>query len=195
MSFRRVFFSLGFLCACESLASPVSDAGVHNGSHTEPEPLAPDLIAACPEAEQFERASRNECTAIGCSSGYNLDVSPSSGWTAGAYSFELDLDGRAITCQGAIPLKACGERSFSCDVEDVRLGESGCALPATQQGISNISFEGFPLALSVRILKDGNELTSAKLAPTYKAGQPNGPGCDPICCSASETLTVPSDAL
>jgi hypothetical protein len=195
MSFRRVFLPLGFLCACESLASPASDASLHNGGHTDPEPLPPEVVAACPEAKQFERASRNECTAIGCSSGYNLVVSPSSGWTAGAYSFELDLDGRAITCQGAIPLKACGERSFSCDADDVRLGESGCALPATQQGISNISFEGFPLALSVRILKDGNELTNAKLTPTYQAGQPNGPGCDPVCCSASETLTVPSGAL
>jgi len=186
MSFRRVFLSLGFLCACESLASPVSDASVH----TEPDPLPADLVAACPDAEQFQRASRNACTDIGCRNGYNLDVSPSSGWTAGTYSFELDLDGRAITCQGSIPLKACGERSFSCDADDVRLGESGCALPANAQGISNIAFEGFPLALSVRILRDGSEIANSQLTPTYRAGQPNGPGCEPICCSASETLAL-----
>lgn len=190
MSFRRVFLSFGLLCACESLASPASDAGVHNGGHSEPEPLPPDLVAACPEAEQFERGTRNACTDVGCRNGFNLDVSPSSGWSAGAYSFELDLDGRALTCQGSIPLKACGERSFRCDADDVMLGESGCALPATAQGIANIAFEAFPLVLSVRILKDGKELTSSKLTPTYKAGQPNGPGCEPVCCGASATLTV-----
>ena len=191
MRFRRVFLVVGLLCGCESLADPIADASVHSGGHREPEPLPPDLVAACPESEQLERASKNACTDIGCRSGYNVDVSPSSGWTSGAYSFELDLDGRAITCQGSIPLKACGERSFLCDADGVTLGESGCALPSTQQGIATISFEGFPLAVSVRVLKDGSELASAKLTPGYKASQPNGPGCDPICCNASGSLSVP----
>ncbi|HTU63544.1 MAG TPA: hypothetical protein VMF89_34010, partial [Polyangiales bacterium] len=167
-------------------------AGIHNGGHTEPKPLPPELVAACPESEQFDRSSKNACTDVGCNSGYHLDLSPSSGWTAGAYTFELDLDGRTVSCQGAIPLKACAERTFRCDAEDVSLGESGCALPATQHGISNIAFEGFPLALTVRIVKDGNELSSTTLTPSYKAGQPNGPGCEPICCSAAGTISVPT---
>lgn len=132
------------------------------------------------------------CTDIGCRNGYNVDVSPSSGWAAGDYRFELTVDGRAITCQGSIPLKACGTHSFSCDAQGVRLGESGCALPADQQGISNLDFEGFPLAISLRVLKDGAELASEQLTPKYTSGQPNGPGCDPVCCGALAKLEIPA---
>jgi hypothetical protein len=149
------------------------------------------LIAACPEAERFERTVANQCTEIGCLSGYTLNVSPSSGWAPGAYRFELTVDGRVVTCTGAIPLRACAGQSFSCDADGVRLGESGCALEPTQQGIASITFDGFPLALSLRVLRDGAELASAELTPLYAAGQPNGPGCDPICCSASDELSVP----
>jgi hypothetical protein len=186
----RLLLSLCLLCACDSLASPAGDSGTHHGG-PEPDPLPPELITACPESTKFQRTGKNECTAIGCQSGFNLDVSPASGWPAGAYRFELSLDGRAVSCEGAIPLKPCAERSFVCDADGVRLGESGCALEPSQHGISNLFFEGFPLALSVRVLRDGNELTSVELEPSYKAGQPNGPGCDPICCSSSAMLTVP----
>jgi hypothetical protein len=190
MEARRWFLTLGILCGCDSLASPAGDAGVGPGDHAAPEPLSPDLLAACPESERFERAGANECTAIGCQSGYSLNVSPSSGWQPGAYRFELTVDGRAVKCTGALPLKACAERSFSCDADGVRLGESGCALEASQQGIAGIAFDGFPLALSMRVLRDGVEVVSAELTPVYRAGQPNGPGCDPICCSASDELRV-----
>jgi hypothetical protein len=103
------------------------------------------------------------------------------------------VDGRAVTCQGSLPLKTCGERSFSCDTEGVRLGESGCALPAGQQGLANITFTAFPLALSIRVLRNGDELASAELTPRYTAGQPNGSGCDPVCCGASGQLMVPAN--
>lgn len=190
MDFRRLVSVFGLLCACDSLDSP-SDASMQMGGRPEPEPLPADLVAACPETAGFDRTSKNECTAIGCSSGFSLDVSPSGAWAPGAYRFELAIDGREVVCEGALPLKPCAERSFSCDADGVRLGESGCALEPAAQGIASIALDGFPLALAIRVLKDGEELTSTELTPTYKAGQPNGPGCDPVCCSASGTLTVP----
>lgn len=185
MDLRRLVLALGLLCACDSLAAPVDD-----GDQTELEPLPPELVAACPESELFKRTGSNACTAIGCQNGYNLDVSPSSGWAPGAYLFELIVDGRVVNCGGSIPLKACGEPSFSCSADGVRLGESGCALEPTQQGIASILFDGFPLALFVRVRRDGEQLVKAELSPVYALGQPNGPGCDPICCGASDTLTV-----
>jgi hypothetical protein len=148
------------------------------------------LVAACPDSEHFDRTGKHICTEIGCSSGYNLNVSPESGWAMGAYTFELTVDERKVTCQGSLPLEPCGVQSFSCDAGGVRLGESGCALPPNQQGIASIMFEGFPLALTVRVLKDGTELSSSKLVPKYTAGQPNGPGCEPVCCSASGALNI-----
>lgn len=190
MSCQRPIFALVFLCACDTLSPAVKDASIANGGRADPDPLPADLIAACPESERFERSGKHPCTEIGCVSGYNINVSPSSGWAMGAYTFELTIDGRKVTCQGAIPLKTCGEQSFSCDADGVRLGESGCALPPDQQGIATIAFEGFPLALSVRVLKNGTELTSSALEPKYAAGQPNGPGCDPICCSAAAELEI-----
>jgi hypothetical protein len=141
---------------------------------------------------RFERSGSGACTEIGCLSGYSLTVSPSSGWAAGDYRFELTVDGRAVICEGSLPLKDCGTRSFSCDADVVRLGESGCALPSGQQGIATVTFSGFPLAIALKVLKDGSELMSTELAPSYKAGQPNGPGCDPICCGASAELTIPA---
>ena len=190
MSFQRPILAVLFLCACDTLSAVSKDASAPSGGHAEPEPLPPDLVAACPDSEDFDRTGKHICTEIGCSDGYNLNVSPSSGWAMGAYTFELTVDGRKVTCQGSIPLETCDERSFSCDADGVRLGESGCALPPSQQGIASVMFEGYPLALTVRVLKDGTELTSSELKPKYTTGQPNGPGCDPVCCSASGALDV-----
>jgi hypothetical protein len=188
MKLSRLILSLGLLCSCDTIAPPAGDASVGGA---EPEPLPADLVAACPDSTRFKRSSSGPCTQIGCQSGYVLNVSPSSAWASGDYRFELTVDGREIRCQGSLPLKACGERSFSCDADGVRLGESGCALPANQHGIATIDLEGFPLELAIRVLKNGDEIASTKLTPKYIAGQPNGPGCDPICCSASSTLEVP----
>ena len=189
MTFQRAILALLLLCACDTL-SAAGDASAPGGGHAKPEPLPPDLVAACPESTSFDRSSKHVCTEIGCLNGYNVIVSPASGLAEGTYAFELTLDGRKISCEGSIPLKPCGERSFSCDADGVRLGESGCALPPNQQGIANLAFDGFPLALTIRVRKDGSELTSKELKPKYTAGQPNGPGCDPICCSAAGELDI-----
>lgn len=195
MDFRRSTFVLALCCACDTTAPPAGDGSSGSGGHTDVEPLPPELVAACPDAEDFERSGKNECTQIGCLNGYSLNVSPASRWAPGTYRFELTLDGRAVVCQGSLPLQPCAERSFSCDADGARLGESGCALDATQQGIASIMFDGYPLALSVRVLKDGAELTTVELTPAYKAGQPNGPGCEPVCCGASGELAVPVNGL
>lgn len=189
MKLSHLVFSLGLLSACDTIAPPAPDA---SAGHVEPDPLPPELVAACPESERFERSSHKACTEIGCRNGYALDVSPASAWAPGDYRFELTVDGREIRCQGSLPLKACGERSFSCDADGVRLGESGCALPADQHGIASIDFDGFPLEVAIRVLKNGDELASVELTPKYTAGQPNGPGCEPICCGASGRLEVPA---
>lgn len=184
MNYRRSLFVLALLCACDSPSAP-------SGNDSGAAPLAPDLVAACPDSERFERSGKDECTAIGCQSGFSLSVSPSSGWAPGSYRFELNVDGLAVTCDGVIPLQGCAGPSFSCDADGVRLGESGCALDPAQHGIASVLFDGYPRALSIRVVKDGAEVTNTQLTPSYKAIQPNGPGCDPICCSASGELTVP----
>jgi hypothetical protein len=190
MDFLRPWLVLSLVCACDSLAAPPGDAGA-NQIPRRPVPLPAELVAACPGAEDLVRTGKAECTAIGCQSGYSVEVSPSSGWAAGDYRIELDIDDRAVACEGSIPLKACNVPSFSCDAAGVSLGESGCALPATEQGLASIRFDGFPLALSMRVLRmPEGELANAELTPVYTLGQPNGPGCDPVCCSASDAITL-----
>lgn len=184
---RKQSVVLALLCACDAL-SPAPDAAIGGDPPSEPPPA--DLVAACPEAASFSRTGRDECTTIGCQSGFSLRVSPSSGWSPGQYRFALAIDGRDVACEGALPLKSCNEPSFHCDADGVRLGESGCALEPTQHGLASIQFEGFPRTLAIRVLRDDVELTSVELTPVYKASQPNGPGCDPICCNASDDLTL-----
>jgi hypothetical protein len=159
-----------------------------------PEPLAADMIKACPDVENFKRSGARACTEIGCVNGLHLRVSPDAGWRAGAYRFDLELDGRPVTCEGALPLKPCGERSFTCDADGVALGESGCALPANAQGIAQIMVPGYPLQLSVRVSLNGAELANASFTPSYVSSQPNGPGCEPVCCGASANFTVSAAA-
>ena len=173
--------------ACDTTAPPASSA-IQAGT-TAAAPLPADMVRACPGLKRPDR-SASACTDIGCLNGFQLNVSPSSGWAAGMYQFELTVDGRAITCQGAIPLLPCSEPSFPCDADGVRLGVSGCALPATQQGIASIMFDGYPEAVSLRVLRNGSELQHADLTPTYTSSQPNGKGCEPVCCSAGAELSL-----
>lgn len=137
------------------------------------------------------------CTEIGCSDGLTVALSPSSGWRAGMYRFEIDVDGQVTTCEGSLPLRACSAGpSLRCTPagDRVSIGESGCALPPEQHGFSELRV-GAPPARSVKVTvtRDGAKLVEQTLAPQYRTVQPNGPSCPPICRQASETLVIPAD--
>ena len=135
------------------------------------------------------------CTEIGCNDGLTVTFAPNSGWAPGSYRFVIDIDGQVTTCEGSLPLKDCDAGpSLQCSpaTERVRIGESGCALPPEQQGFSELQI-GVPPAASVKITvsRDGAELVQKTLAPQYKTSRPNGPDCEPVCQSASESLMIP----
>lgn len=133
------------------------------------------------------------CTEIGCVSGLRIDLQKAGAWQPGAYVFTFELDGSPVRCSGALPLKACDAGpSLTCDGEGrVQIGESGCALPPDQHGFSDIQLLGSPAKVRVAIARDGQELHSAELAPTYTESRPNGPGCEPVCRGASAQVAVP----
>jgi hypothetical protein len=57
-----------------------------------------------------------------------------------------------------------------------------------------VLFEGEPpAALTLTFRRDGNEVASAALEPTYDTVRPNGRGCDPTCQVATETFTLSLD--
>ncbi|MFW5739719.1 MAG: hypothetical protein ACOC1F_05075 [Myxococcota bacterium] len=131
-----------------------------------------------------------ECTEIGCTDGLHIDLRAAD-WEPGAYRFVVDADGRTTTCAGSLPLRPCDAgSSLRCDGDDVLIGESGCALPAHEQGFSDMELPAGPAAVRIIIEHDGAVLADAKLSPEYQRTQPNGPGCPPVCNQARATVEV-----
>ncbi|MET0386919.1 MAG: hypothetical protein ABW321_13215 [Polyangiales bacterium] len=155
-------------------------------------PIPEEVLLACPGARriQEEDATSTECTEIGCISGLYLTTQPSGPWPHGSYRFEIDADGELTTCTGSLPLRPCGERSLTCDSERILIAASGCALPASAHGFSDIHFSGHPKQLHVKVLRDEAVVAELQSAPMYALSQPNGKGCDPVCCQASAILTL-----
>jgi hypothetical protein len=130
------------------------------------------------------------CTEIGCIDGLYVTFRPGDSWPAGAYRFDLETEAGSASCSGSLPLPACGTPGLTCQGVPVQIGESGCALPASAHGFSDLRFPSAPKRVHVRISRDNQMIFERELEPTYRRAQPNGAGCGPVCNSASETLAV-----
>ncbi|MBA3548329.1 MAG: hypothetical protein H0T76_17750 [Nannocystis sp.] len=159
--------------------------------------VLPALLAALPACAAKSPAATDPggkvCTQMGCINGLHLNLAKVTPWTAGAYTFVLELDGAAVTCTGALPLPACDQGSaLRCDVEGkVQIGESGCALPPEQHGFSDIQISGEPTTVKLTIKREDQQLHSGELTPTYVTSRPNGPGCEPECRGAHAEVALP----
>ena len=177
------------LGALVAAVSCVDSAPNEPPSPTRPADLPEDLLAACPDAKR-ELSSTRPCTAVGCSNGFWLRTSAQQAWPPGSYRFAIELDGDVTTCLGSLPLPACQTRGIRCDSDAVSITESGCALPASSHAFGDLHFIGFPRTVSVETFLDERLVARATYEPAYRSGQPNGPGCEPICCSASNDITL-----
>lgn len=130
------------------------------------------------------------CTEIGCTNGLTLNVDPGYEWRWGFYEFSFLIDGRSISCKGQLPLKKCEDgSSFRCSSDMIQIGESGCALPPSDlHGISTIYINDTPRRVFLRVKRGGQYVITRTVTPDYQESQPNGPGCGPICTSASYNL-------
>jgi hypothetical protein len=128
------------------------------------------------------------CTEIGCIDGLSLTVPPDYHWGTGDYVFSFTLDGRAVTCTGALPLKECGEASMSCDGDDVMITESGCALLPEAHGFGNVYIASSPTKIQVKVTRNGAVLMDKKMTPRYRDTHPNGAQCEPQCRQATVAL-------
>ncbi|HEY6559292.1 MAG TPA: hypothetical protein VI072_18535 [Polyangiaceae bacterium] len=149
--------------------------GNKQGDGAGPNPVAPPLHA---------------CTEIGCIDGLHVTLTPADSWPAGAYVFDIETEGGSTTCRGSLPLPPCGTQGLTCTGQPVQIGESGCALPAAAHGFSTLTFSSAPKRVHVRITRDGQLVAARELAPAYRRAQPNGPGCEPVCTTASDTFKV-----
>ena len=136
------------------------------------------------------------CTQIGCMDGLRIALEPSAGMPAGAYVFEVELDGAVTTCEGSLPLKACeAGPSVKCSTEAVLIEESGCAMAPAGQSFSGIILDRqHPERVKLTIRRDGEAVGEADFSPDYVRTEPNGPGCPPICEQAEATLTLAAAA-
>lgn len=129
---------------------------------------------------------------MGCVDGLRLELTPGSKWPAGSYRIELEADGATQSCTAVLPLKACdaGPNVQCTGATLARIGESGCALPPGEHGLSDIEFSGTPKRVHVRITRDATVVADKVLEPAYKKLQPNGPDCEPVCNSASGAISL-----
>lgn len=147
-------------------------------------------LVGCGGAPASTPPPSRACTDIGCSDGLRVELAPATGsWAPGSYVFAIVTPTGTTTCEGALPLPACETgRAFRCAGPPVLITESGCALPAEAHGFSTLELAAGPPAVTITISKDGVELVRRELAPSYQTTSPNGPGCEPTCRQASETL-------
>ncbi|XXX74016.1 hypothetical protein WMF30_40855 [Sorangium sp. So ce134] len=132
-----------------------------------------------------------DCTNIGCIDGFSLRLMANQPWTAGAYRFVIIADGETTTCEGKLPLPDCAAGpALTCSGPRLLIGESGCALPPSAHGFSEIQMSSAPRQVAVEISRDGATVAKADFTPAYVESRPNGPGCEPVCRSASATLSV-----
>ena len=154
--------------------------------------IAGPLVANCTGTTPEPSSPGHACTDIGCVDGLHVTLKPAGGlWTKGRYTFEITTPLGTTTCEGALPLPACeAGRALSCSGPPVSIGESGCALPAEQQGFASIDLASGPTQASIVIRKAGTELVHRTIKPDYRVSSPNGPGCEPTCRQASDTLAL-----
>lgn len=120
------------------------------------------------------------CTLIGCDI-EGTSVVQFSLSQAGAYRFELSVDGKAVRCTATLPLR---EGVGGCDDERVTLTQSGSQLATDQQSIGPIGVRGKDTQrIEVQAFRDEAPIGTAQfdVKHTESAG-PNGPGCDPEVC-------------
>lgn len=212
MSFsRHVLISIGLLLACtRTTTAPPPAPSPAPAPAASPPPTAAPYPGPMVPAENDTRCRARlaampplpagdggrPCTERGCESGFSLELQPNAGWAAGAYTWAIDLDGHRITCEGALPLRPCGERSVQCTSHDVMISESGCALPAAQQAFSGLSFDQnlCPERVHVTLKRGADVLVDQDFRPEYRRVEANGPGCGPVCLQARATLNVPRAA-
>ncbi|WP_437567769.1 hypothetical protein [Sorangium sp. So ce542] len=157
------------------------------------------IVAACaaetpaPDAPSAagEPPPDQGCTQIGCVDGFTVRLASEAPWPAGAYRFVISADGETTTCEGKLPLPGCAAgRALTCSGPSLLIGESGCALPPSAHGFSEIQMRSAPRQVTVEVSRDGASLVKADFSPSYVESRPNGPGCEPVCRSASATLNV-----
>lgn len=147
--------------------------------------FAASLSGACDDDGAAD--SGKACTDMGCQSGFVVTLQTAE-WNEGEYQVMITADDRTILCAAKLPLPKSYPQS-TCSASDVTLGTSGSELPFPQQSLSEVRFSStYPFKVTILLTRDSIKLAERTFTPEYETLQPNGPGCEPTCTFASESM-------
>lgn len=129
-----------------------------------------------------------QCTQIGCVDGTMLNFGPAQTWPHGAYIFTVTADDMTATCTAALPYTGCTE--VACDNPDVSVSASGCMLAPELHGFGGIRIARIASDVQVTIAVDDGQRAEWQATLQSQCHRPNGPQCEPECCSASADVPV-----
>lgn len=143
----------------------------------------PLVVASCTSTEEPGGGGK-ECTLIGCQSGLAIAFQASN-WPAGQWKVVASMAGEERSCTVSLPLPGSGQPQCQ---GKLLLGTSGSALPPASHSLTGVQLPDTPTQVTVEVLRDGVSQAKKAYQLIYKTTQPNGPGCDPICTQAADTL-------
>jgi hypothetical protein len=141
------------------------------------------------------------CTEIGCADGASIRVHRSD-WTTPPLTFELEVDGRRVTCPAPMPRSPGGR---PCDDNQVRVEhreladctETRTATAVSQSCVPNgrleliISIGGTPQRIIATAKADTEIVDQGSFDLSYMTVRPNGDGCEPVCRQGTNTWELP----
>ena len=150
------------------------------------------LFSAC------DSNSGRACTEIGCSSSYALMFNARDSLSIGDYvitiereneeplacSFTISGIGDPCTSIDCVQNRSCDSMQFNGEPYAVTIYY---AVPDDEVHLFFPSYTG-PFTLTIN--QDGDTLSNLVVEPQYESNQPNGPGCEPICINAQNTITL-----
>jgi hypothetical protein len=137
----------------------------------------------CASTESF-------CTLVGCSDSLTIEVvlGPAT-QRGGGWIVETTLDGRTTSCTIDVTTDSSDlivDTTTDCPSLTIFEGDT------SQDLVVAFAFEGSaPASASIKLTRDGTEVLSDTVSPSYVVSQPNGPDCEPTCRQATERLSLP----
>lgn len=154
--------------------------------------LAVGAIACAPETDlmlEEEFPDATGCSEAFCESGLRVAlVTPV--FTPGAYSLALRADGVETACDFVV-----GGLEDGCGPGGPCLLDDDCGvIPSFSFSPHSVVVQvgpGTPERVDITVYRGGSQIAGSNFAPAYQLYEPAGPGCEPVCETASAQLDIP----
>jgi len=127
------------------------------------------------------------CTKIGCKDRYAITLATKDGGAPALGNYEIAIlaDGKKTSCRVEVEK---GGKDSMCDSVGARPVITNEDRKASE--IAVVELDASPASVEVTVTRAGKTLSKSTLTPSYKATQPNGPDCPPLCKRAEERIAL-----